>query len=442
MESDPLTKGYFSSVKNSLVSLHYTHGEFYLTMAMEFFLKCSFNFAGYLLSIYYIEVWGLDDVTSGILVALNSCQIFLIFVMGGLVDYLGVKHSYIITSVIGLAIFITLVLIENLIVHAVLIVTGFSVIAMLTFTSVRKAIVLSTDLSNRSQGFSMFNVILYISTIMFGLFSELLFYLQGVTMDAFKSFFYLFIGFYALSLFLGIFVSKLTRNWTDEKKIYEKGPLEIMSEVFNEKRFWRLSAVLSISAIPIGTLYQSGFALPIYMERELGDTSNYGIIIAIFALLIIILSPILTPLVDYFTIYECLIIGTVILGIAPLIFVFGANFYTIITYVIITAIGGTIFECRVVDYSGYAGYPGREGIFFSLIAYTYSFGYIVTGIIGGIFLEKYCPEEGDKSCWVMWYWIAAVDGIGALLLIVFRRSLEQPLNPHESDPYIISSHMH
>lgn len=125
-----------------------------------------------------------------------------------------------------------------------------------------------------------------------------------------------------------------------------------------------MSAVLSISSIPIGTLYQSGFALPIYMSRELGDTTNYGIIIAVLALLIIILSPCLTLLFDYFTIYECLIIGSLILGIAPLIFVFGGNFYTIGVYIFLTAIGGSIFKCRVVNYSGFASYPGREGVFF------------------------------------------------------------------------------
>lgn len=253
--------------------------------------------------------------------------------------------------------------------------------------------------------------------------------------------FFTFLLAYILALIMSIFFSKLTREWSDDNKIYVKGPIEIMREISNEKRFWRLSAVLSISSIPIGTLYQSGFALPIYMNRELGDTKNYGIIIAVLALLIIILSPCLTPLVDYFTIYECLIIGSLILCIAPLIFAFGGNFYTIGVYIFLTAIGGSIFECRVVNYSGFASYPGREGVFFSLLAFTYSFGNLVTGIFGGFLLEKYCPENGQRDCWIMWYWIAGFDAISVVLFIIFRRYLEESLVLHESDPYVFSNNM-
>jgi MFS family permease len=206
-------------------------------MAIEFLLKSPLNIAGYLLSIYYIEIWKASDIISGLLFSLSFCEIFLIFIIGGLIDYLEVKHSYILASILGLFVFAMLVLVENFILHVVLIVVGLATIAMITYTSLRKAIVLSTDFTNRPQGFSMFNAMLYISIIIFGIFYEVIIALQGVTMDAFKSFFYLFIGFYILAIIMSSLFSKLTREWSDDNKIYVKGPIEIMREVSNEKRF-------------------------------------------------------------------------------------------------------------------------------------------------------------------------------------------------------------
>lgn len=139
-------------------------------------------------------------------------------------------------------------------------------------------------------------------------------------------------------------------------KIYVKGPIEIMKEVANEKVLGSFCSAVNI-CYPNRNPYQSGFALPIYMEHELGGTLNYRLIIAVFAVLFMIFSHVLTLLVNYFAIYKCLIIRSIIFGIGPLVFVFGCNFYTISAYILLTAIGGSIFECRVADYNGFASYP-------------------------------------------------------------------------------------
>lgn len=122
-----------------------------------------------------------------------------------------------------------------------------------------------------------------------------------------------------------------------------------MKEVANEKVLGSFYSAINI-CYPNRNPYQSDFALPIYMEHELG-------IIAVFAVLFIIFSHVLTLLVNYFTTYKCLIIRSMIFGIGPLVFVFGCNSYTISACILLTAIGGSIFECRVADYNGCASFP-------------------------------------------------------------------------------------
>ena len=411
-------------------------------MVFVLLLKYSFTFMGYLLSIYYIDVWDLDDFTAGILAALNTVHLLLIPVLGGVVDYVGVRDSYIIVSVCGIVIFIAMAFIENIILHAILIIMGMGSIAIFTFSAIKSGVIQSTDTKTRSLGFSVYNSFLYISTIFFGLFSELVFYLQGVTMDAFRTIFIVITCTYILALFLSIFFCKLNKPWRSvQTKVTHTNPWQIVREVFNERRFWRLAAVLTLASIPMGTLYQSGFVLPIFMERELGDASFYGLLIALFALLVIIFGPLMTPLVFYFSLYDCILVGGVVIGLAPFIFAFGTNYVTIVAYIIVTALGGAIFESRIVDYNALVAIPGKEGIYMTVIGLTYSFMHIITGTIGGKLLEVYCPEDGERDCWVMWFYIGTVCLAGSLVLFLCRGCLDQPHYQEETNPYVSSSGM-
>ena len=247
---------------------------------------------------------------------------------------------------------------------------------------------------------------------------------------------------YLLALFLSIFSSKLKKQWRGvQTKVTHSHPWEIVKEVFNEKRFWRLTLVLALASIPMGTLYQSGFVLPIFMQRELGDTSFYGILIALFAVLVIIFGPVMTPLVYYLSMYDCILVGGMVIGLAPFVFGLGTSYATAVAYIVITAMGGAIFECRIIDYNAMVAIPGKEGIYMTVIGITYSFLHIVVGAIGGKLLEVYCPENGERECWVMWMYIGSICLSGTLVMFLLRNALNQPHYQEEIDPYIVSWHM-
>ena len=401
METDTFVHKSEESFLDSMKLLHDTKGEIYLTLILSFFYRCFFIFVSYLLSIYYIEVWELDDFTAGILTALNVFRALSIFIIGGIVDYIGIRDTYFITSVVGILVFLCLAFIQNLIFQVFLIAGALSILETIIFSALKAAILLTTDPKTMSLGFSLQNSSFYLSTIVCGFLSKLIFALQGVNFESFQTIFYFIIGCFLIAFILSCY-SKLDKNWITSNKIIETNPFKILKEVMNEKRFWRLILVQSAAAFVVGTILQVGFVLPIYMDRELGDNTSYGLILAVFSILIIILSPLLTGLVNYFSIYNCMILGGIIVGLAPGIFIVANNFWTISIYIFITAVGASIFEPRLFDYCALVAISGKEGIYFTTLGFAYSLSFVVTGIIGGKFLEVYCPEDGDRECWSMW----------------------------------------
>ena len=122
----------------TLSQLNNTRAEFKLTMVFSLLLKLSFTFVLYLLSIFYIDIWELDDMTAGALTALNILQILFIPILGGVVDFIGVKDTYIILSLSGIVMFLGLAFIENIVLHVILISSGLGGIAILTYSALKK----------------------------------------------------------------------------------------------------------------------------------------------------------------------------------------------------------------------------------------------------------------------------------------------------------------
>ena len=253
--------------------------------------------------------------------------------------------------------------------------------------------------------------------------SKLVLTLQGVNFQAFQTIFLIIIGLYLISFFFS-YHSKLKKDLCNNNHI-ETNPLQMLKEFVNEKKLWKLVIIEILCSLILGAYFQIGFVFPIFMDRDLGDNSYYEIIIPIHSLLIIILSPILTILLNYFSIYSCLIIGGIIIGIAPGFFSFGSNYYTISVYVLFNAVGGSIFESRLYDYCGFASVPGKEGIFFTTLGIPYSLSFVVTGLLGGKFLELYCSDDGERNCWAMWELIGLVSLTGSAILFIFKRFLEE-----------------
>ena len=76
---DDSKETFFNSIKKLMVE---SKGEMYITLTLPLLIECFAFYLSYLLSIYYIEVWELDDFTAGICVSLGTLQVLHIFLLG------------------------------------------------------------------------------------------------------------------------------------------------------------------------------------------------------------------------------------------------------------------------------------------------------------------------------------------------------------------------
>ena len=89
---------------------------------------------------------------------------------------------------------------------------------------------------------------------------------------------------------------------------------------------------------------------------------------------------------------------------------------------------------RVVDYVLSLSPAGKEAILFALATVPLVFSAIISGIIGGVLMDQFCPEDGDKECWKVWGIVALTAIPGTLLLFLLRSCLEDKV--FESNPYV------
>ena len=419
------------------MAFHNSSYNLYLNIIQVFLLKSSINFVIYLASTYYIEIWDIDDITAGYLVCLNSVQIFYVFFIGNIVDRIGIKNSYLLTSLVGIIAYAGLLFIKNLILHVIIIsvVLGFD--AALIFTTLKTNMTLSTDYSNRSFGFAMLNSATQASSIVFGSLIKLIFIFYGIETTSFNIIFAITIFFF----FINFILTALFIDSTDENTCLRSSSwssFHNIKQAINMKRFWKLMAVNLISSISLSLIYQVGMILPIYMIRELDNESNYGLFILSYSILVIFFSFIFSPLSHLFSPYTLLTVSTFIMSLAPLSLVVSSGYISISIYILITAIGSSIFEQRISEYHAWAAVTGMRGTYITLVNVSYSIAFLITGMVSGYSMDSFCPDDGERKCWVVWVIVAGTGAFAGLTFMIFRSSIEFRYDHEDADPYVYS----
>ena len=176
--------------------------------------------------------------------------------------------------------------------------------------------------------------------------------------------------------------------------------------------------------------------LSLYMERDLGDDSWYGSMLVLNQTIIIATTPLLSYSVYYFRPYQIFIISGCIAIIAPLFFIIGASYFTICVYVILSSIGESLLTPRLLEYSLHVSPKGKEGTIISITNLPLVFNVMVSGIIGTLLLDEFCPDNGERECWKMWVIIAAIAVPPTLVLVFCEKWIAD--KDFEANPFIFN----
>lgn len=292
----------------------------------------------------------------------------------------------------------------------------------------------------RTLAISIFTTAKYTVTLIGGLAIEMILIYGNEDYLTYKFLFLSCAGIIATAAISSIWLRKLDVNTRDDKEVegeIRESWWKYLSDLLALKRFWRLISVIMLIAMVKSVFYQQTTALPLYMEREIGEDSHYGLMVVLNQLIVITLTPFFTFLIYYISAYNVFIIGAFIGCASPLVFLGGANYYTVVTFIVFSSIGESLYAPRIVEYLLETSPKGKES---GMIAMTYlpiSFSGAFTGIIAGVLMNAYCPEDGETHCEIVWVLIAAYAVPTVVLLISLRKWLEQPL--YESNPFVSCS---
>ena len=372
------------------------------------------------LTTYLSSVQDFSDVATGCVVAAYGCGGFTFSIFfGGLIDKYGLRLCLICGNSCALLGFVVLVSIANEYVQVVsillLIAGGNSVV----IPSIKLGVKHYANERAQSLGYSLLYIILFGAGAISGIIVDIALTLGGKNTETFNHIFLIGSGFLVLSTILAFQIVNI------EKDELQQNSWEITKEVLKTKVFWKFMA-LTLMLVVVKALYAHlTITLPLYMDREIGDGAHFGYMLAIHKGIMVLCIPLLTSLVYYFNCYSLLVLGSAVsaLGVIPLLY--GGSYGTVIIFIAIVSVGESLYAPRLIDYTLSIAPRGKEGTFVALSSSPLSLGMIVAGIMGGFLLSEYCPDDGERNCWVMWGIIGIVTFAMPLLMLMFRHSLEE-----------------
>ena len=163
---------------------------------------------------------------------------------------------------------------------------------------------------------------------------------------------------------------------------------------------------------------------PKYMVREHGTHVMYGTILSLNPLLIVVLVPLFSPFAIYVNAYSQITLGTFLSAISPIFLAFSSSIKNAIFFVVVLSVGEAIWSPRLYEYSLTFVPKGREGTYTSLASAPMFFAKLLSGVMSGVLLEKFCPAEGPRFSTHMWLIITVMSIVSPITLFLFRSCIE------------------
>lgn len=447
-ESSGLTDGYVESSAFDLFTASFTYlrsspRELWLLYMIKFCLTGSSYTFLTCISIFLSEVHGISDLSMSIVFVLMSVtSVAMIAALAHFPDRFGIKISLLIGGLLNILQYTILITFENFYIQAIafILISGISLGFYIGALEVGVKFYTSPKFRTLAISFSI--AVMNLSLMCGGGIIEIMLMQGDQTQETFKILFgyCIAISIFASGLSLGL--RNIDYEHRKEEEIESNMILGSTAwghtrEILVRKTFWRLFALSSLILVIKTIFYQQAVVLPLYMTRDLGTDDYYGFFVAGNQVLIIILLPLCTYAIYFYSAYDIFLISSLIAVVSPLIFLIGPTYSSIAIYTILTSISESLMAPIIVQYSLNIAPQGKESVLLALSFLPFVFSLLVTGITGSILLNSFCPEDGEKNCWAMWLIIFAYTAPALLLMFFCRKWLEEPTFEH--NPYVSCS---
>ncbi|HEX3072032.1 MAG TPA: MFS transporter [Ignavibacteriales bacterium] len=176
--------------------------------------------------------------------------------------------------------------------------------------------------------------------------------------------------------------------------------------------------------IPVQTLFAHAWlTLPVYFKRAFTGvvSDNFEFFVNLSPLLIFILSPIAAAFTAKRHTYNIVIAGTFVMALPAFFLALGPNIFNVFAYLILMTIGEAVWQPRFLQWVAEIAPKGMTGIYMGIGQFPWFLTKVITSLYSGWFLMTYAPDGvppeqmNTETMWLIYGFIAAVSPISLLI---------------------------
>jgi MFS family permease len=184
--------------------------------------------------------------------------------------------------------------------------------------------------------------------------------------------------------------------------------------------------------MPVQTLFAHNYlTMPLYVKRAYAGTwlgENFEVAVNLNPLLIFILVPIVAALTRKTDIYRLMVVGTTIMAAPTFLLAFGPSVPMLVAYIFIMTIGEAIWQPRFLQYVAETAPEDKMGAYLGVARLPWFLTKMITGLYAGWFLLHYIPEGGPMNSGEMWFWHGVIAIITPIMLVLAARWMRKGFN--------------
>ncbi len=206
----------------------------------------------------------------------------------------------------------------------------------------------------------------------------------------------------------------------EEKSAKEKIMFYLKNFPLKDFRFMYFIFIL----IPVQTLFAHNWlTLPVYFSRAFTGVvqDNFEFFVNFNPILIFILTPMVAALTSKRDTYKMMIYGTFVMASPTFILALGPSLTTVFAYLILMTIGEAMWQPRFLQWVAEIAPKGMTGIYMGIGQFPWFLTKVVTSLYSGWFLMHYAPEGlppeqmNTETMWLIYGFIAIISPVGLVL---------------------------
>lgn len=413
--------------------------EIWIIFGMKFLESMAYFSTSFILVKFLSEEIGMSDQDAGWIYGGFGMMISIVgLCIGFVVDNLGVRASLVVASMILMAARCGVLFAATPLQITVVFMTIYPVGCALNIPVQMMSLKRYTTENTRQFAFSVFYVFMNISAAMAAFlmngYRNLVAdgaTIAGMHLSMYRMILCTTVVFTSIMLVLSTTVREIRASDTGSVEEYrprQANAWDIVKEVLGEPKFWRFFAIVVLFVGVRSNFMHMDATFPKYYTREFGADQAYELLLAINPVLIIFLVPVVTYVVNHFSVGfgPVLVTGGLISGFSPIILAISNTKAASVVWLCVLSLGEAIWSPKLMELSVAIAPEGREGTYMALAGAPLFISKLGVGGLSGTLLSLYCPETGPRQSQMMWFLITCSTAVPTILLALTSRCIFVP----------------